>query len=162
MRIWALVLFLASSAQAGALITIYDSGNTRSIVKYLSESPPKKLGAPKVTADTYGVQRFPLYSNRLTPGKVVSRETRLPHMNTPIFIIGNDTFSREWLDLHAAQLKKLNATGLIVTISTNEEFTAIKTLAPGVPIYPASGDDLAEQLGIQHYPVLVSNRSIEQ
>ena len=40
--------------------------------------------------------------------------------------------------------------------------TALRRLAPGLTLSPASGDDLAQRLGLRHYPVLITSTGIEQ
>jgi hypothetical protein len=39
---------------------------------------------------------------------------------------------------------------------------ALRSLVPGLPLSPASGDDLAQRLGLRHYPVLITATGIEQ
>ena len=38
----------------------------------------------------------------------------------------------------------------------------LRALVPGVPLAPVAGDDLAERLGLRHYPVLITATGIEQ
>ena len=38
---------------------------------------------------------------------------------------------------------------------------ALRRLAPGLMLSPISGDDLAQRLGIRHYPVLITATGIE-
>ena len=48
-------------------------------------------------------------------------------------------------------------------IDRSEEATRDGCLIlPGVPLAPVAGDDLAERLGLRHYPVLITATGIEQ
>ncbi|MGS8281918.1 DUF2859 domain-containing protein, partial [Pseudomonas aeruginosa] len=38
----------------------------------------------------------------------------------------------------------------------------LRALVPGVPLAHVSGDDLAERLGLRHYPALITATGIEQ
>ena len=38
----------------------------------------------------------------------------------------------------------------------------LRRLAPGLTLSPASGDDLAQRLGLRHYPVLITSTGVEQ
>ncbi|HFS0748524.1 TPA: PFL_4695 family integrating conjugative element protein, partial [Pseudomonas aeruginosa] len=54
------------------------------------------------------------------------------------------------------------AVGLVVNVETVQGLARLRTLVPGVPLAPMSGDDLAERLGLRHYPVLITATGIEQ
>ena len=51
--------------------------------------------------------------------------------------------------------------GLVVNVATPEALVALRRLAPGLMLSPISGDDLAQRLGIRHYPVLITATGIE-
>jgi integrating conjugative element protein (TIGR03765 family) len=50
---------------------------------------------------------------------------------------------------------------MVVNVSTPEALAALRRLAPGLMLSPVSGDDLAQRLGLQHYPVLITATGIE-
>ncbi|CAP44551.1 PFL_4695 family integrating conjugative element protein [Bordetella petrii] len=51
---------------------------------------------------------------------------------------------------------------LVVNVETVQGLERLRALAPGVPLAPVSGDDLAERLGLRHYPALITATGIEQ
>ena len=51
---------------------------------------------------------------------------------------------------------------MLVQADTLEDLRAIAALAEGLSILPASGSDIAQALGITHYPVLITAHGIEQ
>jgi len=106
--------------------------------------------------------QFPVQSKRLAPGKVTSRALNVHQLGQPMFILGDDEFSRAWLTTHKGKLKALGAIGLLVEVKTAEAYDTFKALAPGLSMTPVPGDVLAEHLGLEHYPVLISKRGIEQ
>jgi hypothetical protein len=51
---------------------------------------------------------------------------------------------------------------MLVQAETVEDLEAMARIAEGLPILPASATDIARALGLDHIPVLVSRRGIEQ
>jgi integrating conjugative element protein (TIGR03765 family) len=99
-------------------------------------------------------------SARLTPGDELRRVIRAPSL-TPLFLVGDDDRSRAWLKQRRVELQAQRAVGLVVNVATPEALAALRRLAPGLVLSPASGDDLAHRLGIKHYPVLITATGIE-
>lgn len=52
--------------------------------------------------------------------------------------------------------------GLVVNVESMAALTALRRLAPGLTLSPVSGDDLAQRLGLRHYPVLITSTGVEQ
>jgi integrating conjugative element protein (TIGR03765 family) len=104
---------------------------------------------------------LPVRSARLTPGEVPRRALDLPGM-APLFLIGADAASLAWLAQHAPALKRLGANGLAVEIADAKALQRIQAAAPGLSIWPVSGDDIAERLELEHYPVLITPTGLEQ
>lgn len=77
-------------------------------------------------------------------------------------MLGNDPLSRRWLDERKESLWQLRAVGLVVNIEDEAAFGELQTLAGDIELLPVSGSDLAKRLGLQHYPVLISEKGIEQ
>jgi integrating conjugative element protein (TIGR03765 family) len=102
---------------------------------------------------------LPVRSARLTPGDEPRRVIRAPGL-TPLFLVGDDDRSRAWLGSGARSCRRC-AVGLVVNVATPEALAALRRLAPGLMLSPASGDDLAQRLGIKHYPVLITATGIE-
>ncbi|WP_409287282.1 integrating conjugative element protein [Pseudomonas guariconensis] len=104
---------------------------------------------------------LPVRSARLSPGIVPPRALSLPSM-TPLFLVGQDAASLEWLSRHAQALRELGANGLAVEVDDARALRRIQTAAPGLNIWPVSGDDIAERLKLKHYPVLITPTALEQ
>ncbi len=104
---------------------------------------------------------LPVHSARLSPGAVPPRTLKMPGF-TPLFLVGQDTASLEWLAQHAQRLQDLGASGLAVEVADDRALRRIQAAAPGLDIWPVSGDDIAERLELQHYPVLITPTSLEQ
>ncbi|KJS66071.1 MAG: hypothetical protein JL55_37630, partial [Pseudomonas sp. BICA1-14] len=75
---------------------------------------------------------------------------------------GDDARSRAWLRQRHAALRELGAVGLVVNVESTAALVDLRRLAPGLTLAPASGDDLAQRLGLHHYPVLITATGIEQ
>ncbi|QCI15526.1 integrating conjugative element protein [Pseudomonas putida] len=104
---------------------------------------------------------LPVHSARLTPGEVPRRALDLPGM-VPLFLVGADAASLGWLTQHAPALKQLGANGLAVEVPDAAALQRIQAAALGLTIWPVSGDDIAERLELEHYPVLITPTALEQ
>jgi len=104
---------------------------------------------------------LPVHSARLTPGAVPPRKLDLPGI-TPLFLVGQDPASLKWLAQHALRLQDLGASGLAVEVADAQALRRIQAAAQGLEIWPVSGDDIAERLDLQHYPVLITPTGLEQ
>ncbi len=80
----------------------------------------------------------------------------------PFFLVGDDDVSHAWLRRQATLLRERGAAGLVVNVKTADGLARLRALLPGVPLSPVAADDLAERLGVRHYPVLITSTGIEQ
>ena len=165
----ALAMLLQVPAIAAAELTvIYDSGNTQPIVPFLEafeadDGTPRQ--SPVINKTQLGAADpealLPIQSPGLTPGRVETRSHERP-FTRPFFLIGPDARSRQWLETHRKRLKEIGAVGMLVQADTVKDLRTIAELAEGLSILPASGSDIAQALGITHYPVVITPHGIEQ
>ncbi|EGJ6191144.1 integrating conjugative element protein [Escherichia coli] len=101
---------------------------------------------------------LPVLTPELRPGSVPDRPLQLPGIGA-LFLIGDDDLSREWLKANAGALAEQHAAGMIVNVT---DMDAMRELAPGVSLAPASGSELARRLQIAHYPVLITDTGLTQ
>ncbi|EWH28548.1 integrating conjugative element protein [Pseudomonas aeruginosa] len=161
---WLPVLVLAD-----ALIIVDDRGGASALPYYeaLNLQPRTVVSAPliEIPRPPAGVvneaSMLPVRSMRLSPGAVARRVIESPGL-PPLFLVGDDQRSRAWLQQRAQRLRELGAVGLVVNITSAETLAALRALVPGLPLSPVAGDDLAERLGLRHYPVLITATGIEQ
>ncbi|ELQ9312356.1 integrating conjugative element protein [Serratia marcescens] len=116
--------------------------------------------APVSSADAEAAM-LPVATPELTPGDVADRPLQLPGIGA-LFIVGDDEGSRLWLQANAEQLKSRHAAGLVVNVSSLPALQALRELAPGIPMAPASGSELALRLQLSHYPVLITDTGLTQ
>lgn len=169
----ALDLLIATTALAKStaqpLIVIEDRGGASALPYYQalntqvddSRNPAAPMPASRIggLAEAEALM-LPVRSARLSPGDEPRRVIRAPRL-TPLFLIGDDARSRAWLLQRRGALQKLRAMGLVVNVASPEALAALRRLAPSLMLSPASGDDLAQRLGIRHYPVLITSTGIE-
>ena len=159
-----LALFLALSAQAMAEpLVLYDSGQTIDITPFMKPLRPKPQAgrqlppAPSFAASGYGL---PVETPSMTPGRVPSRS--LPMLQgkmagaRPLFLIGADQWSLQWLQQNQPRLVELQAVGMVVSVETERDLNVLRQAAGSLPLMPASGEVVALHLGLQHYPVLIA------
>lgn len=168
MLLLCLLLYILSVKPAqSAPAVIHDNGKAQPIATLLPEITPelpKQLPSPQPPGDpgaAYMAGLFPIHSQHLSPGTVEAKSVTL-NVTQPFFLVGNDPGSTNWLATFCPRLKEIHASGLVVEASNPEQFKAITETCPGLPMAPVNGDGLAKELGISHYPVLVSGRRIEQ
>ncbi|MBP0714266.1 integrating conjugative element protein [Burkholderia sola] len=159
--------------QATPLIVVDDRGGASTLPYYEALNPqphePDGNGAARSpiplpqapVAPVDEAAMLPVRSARLTPGTVTRRVIEAPGLR-PFVVVGDDEASHAWLRRHAAALRERGATGLVVNVATMQALTRLRALVPGVPLAPVAGDDLAERLGLRHYPALITATSIEQ
>lgn len=159
----------AVQAASEPLIVVEDRGGALALPYYQAlnpqdsdRSPPLLLApAPRIgSAADAEAAVLPVRSARLSPGDEPRRVIRAPGL-TPLFLVGDDDRSRAWLRQRRSALQELQAVGLVVNVASPEALAALRRLAPGLTLAPVSADDLAQRLGIHHYPVLVTATGIE-
>ena len=159
----------ATKSSSPPLIVVEDKGGTSALPYYRALNPQDtqpgqpttlqpvpRIGSPAKAE----AAMLPVRSARLTPGDEPRRVIRAPGL-TPLFLVGDDDRSRDWLQQRGKDLQALRAVGLVVNVATPEALAALRRLAPGLVLLPVSGDDLAQRLGIKHYPVLITATGIE-
>ncbi|MGU1062166.1 integrating conjugative element protein [Pseudomonas aeruginosa] len=172
---WPLLALLAcvtthnALAQPRPLIIVEDRGGTSALPYYEAlklqpragqQSPRIEIPRPPATAFSEA-DMLPVRSMRLSPGDVPRRTIEAPGL-PPLFLVGDDERSRAWLRQRASRLQALGAMGLVVNVESAQALAALRALAPGLSLSPIYGDDLAERLALQHYPVLITATGIEQ
>lgn len=162
-----------SFAQAARqpLIVVEDKGGVSALPYYrglnlqpraskMSQTPPLESPAPPMSRYSEA-DMLPVRSTLLTPGWVERRVIEAPGLR-PVFLVGDDEHSRAWLGERADVLRTLGAVGLVVNVESLAALEDLRRLAPGLTLSPVSGDDLAQRLGLRHYPLLVTATGIEQ
>lgn len=171
---FAVALFVCAApalavAQSSQLIVVEDRGGVSALPYYealnlqpRADQAPPRLEVPRAPAGPASeADMLPVRSARLSPGDVPRRVIQAPGL-TPFFLIGDDARSRAWLRQRAPALRELGALGLVVNVESADALAALRGLATGLTLAPVSGDDLAERLGLRHYPALVTATGIEQ
>lgn len=124
-------------------------------------SPPESLDIQSAPAQVTVASALPVHTPELTPGAVMARTLNLPGM-PPIFIIGDDPLSIQWLAQRGAELKRLNATGFVVNVRSQERLKDLQSQLPANEMVPVSGSDLARRLQLTHYPLIITEKGLAQ
>lgn len=161
----------AASAQEHKLIVVEDAGGVPALPYYRSlnllASPHDPASIPLPALPALPIRRYdeadflPVHSAYLTPGHVTRRVIAAPGLE-PLCLVGDDPLSRVWVKGHLTALQQLHAVVLVVEVHSHATLQALRAIASGVPLVPASGDDIARRLDLHHYPVLITATGIEQ
>ena len=154
------------------LIEIADHGGGVSPAKYFEritmDEPAQNspIGEPlnREQVAQYALKnRLPIQSKLLTPGWVQSHQwKRQAFMTAAIALVGYDKASIQWLKMKKKRLEKQGAMIMVVNVKTELQFKKIQAFLPDNQVLAMSGDDVARQLKIKHYPVLITSKGIEQ
>jgi integrating conjugative element protein (TIGR03765 family) len=154
-----------SWARAETLPVIYDSGTARPLSDFIKAPnltpPPALPEATLAESDGFAEKLFPIHTPELSPGEVMATSTQL-FLPQPLFIIGCDARSRKWLSQFSGRLQQIGAVGLVVEAETLADYQAMVAIATGIRLSPTPASQLAQQLALRHYPVLISASRIEQ
>lgn len=143
------------------LTVIYDSGNTQPLAPYLPEQVSKDISRERPKPDT-ALFQLPITTPSMQPGEVQTEPKSLRYLQQPLFLVGSDRMSRDWLIAKREQLIEIGAVGLLIEAQNVEQIEEMISLAKGVRLVPASAEGFASQLGLVHYPVLLSKEGWEQ
>lgn len=159
---FALVLALAAARAEPAVLA--DRAPTRPAEDYGIPriALPQQPARPPTPLSTPG-PAWPVRTPGLSPGAFAPYDARLPQLaGRPMFLIGSDTLSRDWLARHQARLAELHAAGLLVQAEGPGDLAAMRDLVGGLPLAAANARELARILNLSHYPALISAGRIEQ
>ncbi len=166
----ALAILHASQGLAEPVV-IFDSGKTQPLAAYLPAVKPTVQTAFEVstTPTVLNAQRLPILAHslpvttpELTPGNVAPKNLSIPYLERPVFIIGADALSLQWLQRHRERLNTLHAVGWVVNVENAKQLAQLKQQAAPLELVALSGSELAQQFDLSHYPVLISSARIEQ
>ena len=169
--LWGILLscFLCGEVMA-ALNVVQVDGPTVSSEPVLAEAPTLKqapLSSLTQHKEAFSHKRihtknflYPVKSD-LTVGRLSSFALSSPQLLQPIFVIGDDAYSRYWAREHARELKSINALGFITNGSSAARVKLIEKQT-GLALLPVSLDDLQRYLPVSHYPFLWTHKGIAQ
>lgn len=113
------------------------------------------------------LSRLPVITPEMSPGPVVrdltpARRQRMAGLSRPFFLVGSDVGSLAWLSAHRQRLTQVSAIGQLVQARTPADIQKVKEAAGDLPILVAPASEIAQALGLRHYPVLLSREGVEQ
>lgn len=105
---------------------------------------------------------FPYKMEGLSLGKVSPTRINKPELPRPFFLLGGDERSRAWLKKNLKKFKAAGAIGFLVEAKSMDELNKMRELAGEVQIWRFDWSGLAQEFGVNHYPVYITATSIEQ
>ncbi|QXI31206.1 integrating conjugative element protein [Pseudomonas vanderleydeniana] len=161
-----LALLMSLGAQA-ELKVVDDLGGTSALAYYRSlnlfaTAPGIATQLPVLRVNPYGeADMLPVHTPSLQPGRVTPRVHNIPGLR-PLFLVGDDPLSRQWLLERIEVLRELKAVGLVINVQQLPALAELRRLGAGLDMAPVPADDLARRLGLRHYPVLVTETGLDQ
>lgn len=147
-------------------IVVYQGIDTVPVAPYLSilMSEPRQRSSQPSGLDRQRegvvpmVQTIPFESEAMQPGKPTFK--LIEGMYRPLFIMGMDSISLDWLALNAELLGRLAATGAVVQAKDKADWQRLRDKARevGISLTLLDGDSLAAAYSVTRYPVLFVSR----
>jgi integrating conjugative element protein (TIGR03765 family) len=154
-----LVLGLMSSAIA-APIVIKDYGGRDSGVP-TQEVVMREYQKHAPVASHVNFNPYPIVS-KVQAGKLDAPiRLRVPVVK-PLFFLGNDALSRQWVDKNKQYLLSIRASGYATNLQNEDELLALREWAKPLGIAPMPLDQAAQVFGIPVYPVLIYQETVKQ
>lgn len=94
------------------------------------------------------------------PGTQLLKE--FPALPRPLFVIGNDSFSLNWLRTNKQELERFQAAGVLTKVANQQEFEAIQREAAPLLLMPMPADALAAEMGVPGYPIMITGQGFFQ
>jgi len=151
---------LSGAACMAGVTAIHEDGPTIPIGQYvaafLAQEPAPLRGAAPEQAGALPLT-FPIATEAMRPGRLQApmRMRTAGWLAAPMFILGDDPQSRQWLAANRNKLHRLGASGLVVNVASIDTFRALRAIAPELPMAPGSIEELARQAGLSVYPLFV-------
>ncbi|MFS1436233.1 MULTISPECIES: DUF2859 domain-containing protein [Vibrio] len=118
---------------------------------------------PKMVEKKVLGSMFPIVSYTLNPIALqVDIERKNSSVINPLAVIGDDDFSKEWVESNADYFISTNTTLAIVEASSPDSIRYYKSRYPTLTLSVRVGDSLNRDYGVPGYPVLVTNQGIYQ
>lgn len=105
---------------------------------------------------------FPLSPTSMTLGVVQTERREMPQVLNPLFIVGCDQTSFNWLRDRKLQLLKAKAEGFVIECQSMPMFRHLVALFPELTLTPTPEEQLAKAFGLIHYPVVITSQGIAQ
>lgn len=99
--------------------------------------------------------------SKATAGKVSRKTLDNNLLNMPLFVIGTDKASIQWLEQHQEELKSMQATGFITNVNDFETIVALQEKFK-LPLLPVNVDPLLAYIHEQHYPLIIAEGAVWQ
>jgi integrating conjugative element protein (TIGR03765 family) len=90
-----------------------------------------------------------------------SKHVNIEHLAHPLFVVGDDQASINWIIKYKDTLEKLGAVGLVINAENLDSLKHIRSVSGDLDLHLANGDELGKMFGIDCYPVLISKNLIE-
>lgn len=159
------LFFFIPSLVSAELNIIADFGGESAVRFYEPIQPVHTEDAPihpnAVPAQLSEEQLLPVISHKWSIGTVQAKKFHLPSA-LPMFLIGYDSTSKNWLNKNKQRLMELNATGLVINVQTVSQMQELREIVPTLTLIPSPADALSERLGISHYPLLITSEGASQ
>lgn len=106
--------------------------------------------------------RLPIRTPSMSPAPIKTQDAYFANLLMPIFVVGADQHSLQWLRAWHQTLVRVGAMGWVVQAENAEDLQAIAEAGKGLRMLTLSGDAIPKIFGVSSYPVLITSRSIEQ
>lgn len=154
-----MAIFSATTSNA-EMVVIADKGGIP-ISKVISSSSFSD-GTEKTEIKSLHSQ-YPITTKSMTVGRVTESEANINYSLSPkpMFIIGYDVVSINWLKENRDFLADKSAVGFVINVDNDEQMRELDKIAGAdIVMQPMSGEGMARNLNIRHYPFYMDSNGV--
>jgi len=89
------------------------------------------------------------------------QKVNFKNLPRPMFVVGDNQDSYQWISKNLNAFNKINAIGLVVSANNLDALKQLKKAVGDLTLMPVNGDALSKKFGVSCYPVLISQHAIE-
>ncbi len=150
--------FDVNAAKIQTTKIIYDGGG-RTTQNYISKIAYTGGNVKPSTFNT-----FPIVTKEMSVGPLgehEGRDAKFVAAARPLFIVGYDQVSVDWLRSNAQLLIERDAIGYVVNVENKIQMDYLSNLLGNkIMLLPMNMSEMSEQLNIQHYPFYMDSQGV--
>ncbi|RBW47280.1 hypothetical protein DS885_03800 [Psychromonas sp. B3M02] len=156
-------LFSLISFQSLSNTTVlYDTGKATNIKNPFKVDSSSNIRVANSDPIEVLSSQFPIISDQWELATFSSKAINFPDMVSPIFIVGCDPQSLDWVNFRKPLIEDKKALGFVVNCPSYDDYYTFKSAIYPIVVQAASLNKLTEILSHNKYPAYIHSRAIEQ
>lgn len=142
------------TASSAPLVVLDDQGGRPFMLNGKHQRAGLRATPPRDIRFSVG---FPVRTAHLSPGQMLTTPVPLHKGQQPLFVIGNDDLSLDWVEANKPYLLEIGARGFVVSVENEQDWVQLQEWLAPLDVKAVTGDAFNEVFGLTHYPFLLLN-----